>query len=424
MAWRKYTLATILENYERNQRGNQMTETTKMGDIGGYEKFVFPTIVAVYSNLVLEDLVSVQPLSQPTGLVFYLAIKAGDTKGSIQAGTNLYQPLAGPTKANYYSSQTVQNEVLGLGDGGTAAFSGTLSWNPIVPGSVVITDGTQEVKDDGNGNLNGDNYDIGNINYQTGVFSLTFTNAPDSNVNITATYQYDNEATSQIPSMEISLSSSPVWATARKLQAGMSIESIQDAQAYHNIDPANMTVSFMQNQIMREISGTVLEIIKASASAGNVTWDRTPPAGVQWEYHKRQLYDTLVEASGNIRAATGRFRANWFVGGIRVCSVLSTLPQFNSEGPVDTETAGTKKIGTLGNLAIYENPDFNENEGLLGRKGGSFGSAGFVFAPYEGLYMINPYTHIDMVQKRAMMYRSAMKLVDGGQYVNFTMKES
>lgn len=78
---------------------------------------------------------------------------------------------------------------------GTNSFSATISYYPLLPRSVYVTDGTQVVQDDGNGGftqvapLSNTGPVSGSINYATGTISgLSFLSNPSSNASITATF--------------------------------------------------------------------------------------------------------------------------------------------------------------------------------------------------------------------------------------------
>lgn len=76
-----------------------------------------------------------------------------------------------------------------LGDGGTT-YGGTLEAIPIVPGSLIITDGTETFTDNGDGTLTRDPVAGGTntINYVTGVWAVEFDAAVAANTNISARY--------------------------------------------------------------------------------------------------------------------------------------------------------------------------------------------------------------------------------------------
>ncbi len=75
-----------------------------------------------------------------------------------------------------------------------------LVWSPIVPGTLVVTDGNQTLMDDGQGNLVGDG--SGRVNYYTGALDGVQFNDMTSAVDrsfggcspVTATYRHDNES--------------------------------------------------------------------------------------------------------------------------------------------------------------------------------------------------------------------------------------
>jgi len=90
------------------------------------------------------------------------------------------------------ASYKIEDESIGTGTGVLATFSGTLLKTPVVEFSVVITDGTQTVTDDGSGKLTGDIDASGTntIDYTTGSYNVTFAAAPALDADIVCTYRY------------------------------------------------------------------------------------------------------------------------------------------------------------------------------------------------------------------------------------------
>lgn len=91
-----------------------------------------------------------------------------------------------------YPEQFGQDAV-GSGDGVTDAFNGTTQAQPVLQNSFFVSDGTQVAYDDGDGELlqdvGGTLTDVGDINYITGVWSVTFDSPPANLSTIIANYQ-------------------------------------------------------------------------------------------------------------------------------------------------------------------------------------------------------------------------------------------
>jgi hypothetical protein len=68
-----------------------LSETSFMGNVGPFVTFAFPLIRRIFPKLIAQSLCSVQPMTQPTGKVFFLDFKYGTTKGGISAGDRLDQ---------------------------------------------------------------------------------------------------------------------------------------------------------------------------------------------------------------------------------------------------------------------------------------------------------------------------------------------
>ena len=88
-------MAVILEN-----QAKQIVAEANVTDVGGasfsagageqWAGVALPLVRKVFAQIVAQDFVSVQPMSLPSGLVFYLDFKYGDTVGGRTDGDNLY----------------------------------------------------------------------------------------------------------------------------------------------------------------------------------------------------------------------------------------------------------------------------------------------------------------------------------------------
>ncbi len=419
----RHLVSQLLENTYNEIR--KMHESTRTLAVGSYEKIVFPLIRFAYANLIAADLVSVTPLAAPHGLLFYYDIVYGSSKGSISKGNKMYDSRQGPASDFHYSDEVVEGEVIGTGNGALTEFTNTLSFSPIRPGTVVVTDGTQVLSDNGNGVLIGDVGGGANtVNYQTGAIAVSFAGAPDAADAIEVNFEFNLEANAGIPEVDIQLTSSPVNVRKYALRANWSVEAMQDAQAYHNIDLEADIIKTMANEINKETNYKIIRHIRDVASAGSVTWDRTPPSGVQWVLHRESFYDILIQLGNAIFTSTQRFDGNWIVAGVDVCTVIETLSRFKPTGKTASDTAGVRKIGELGRFTIYKDPTYTTTDFLMGHKGSSILETGYIWAPYLGLFTTPVYTLDDMVSRVAMMQRAGQKVVNSRMYATGSITQT
>ena len=85
----KNNMARLLEN----QASQLLKEASSMagGDVQGFASVAFPIVRRVFGGLIANDLVSVQPMSLPSGLIFFMDFLFNEAKaGSMVADTSLY----------------------------------------------------------------------------------------------------------------------------------------------------------------------------------------------------------------------------------------------------------------------------------------------------------------------------------------------
>ena len=90
-------MARLLENQAAQLLKEAASSTgTTTATVDGWQNVAFPLVRRVFAQLLANDLVSVQPMSLPSGLIFYMDYKFGTQNPS---GTNKLQDYAGGTNA-------------------------------------------------------------------------------------------------------------------------------------------------------------------------------------------------------------------------------------------------------------------------------------------------------------------------------------
>ena len=85
----KQTMSRLLEN----QAKELLREASTMGaggDVEGFAAVAFPIVRRVFGGLIANDLVSVQPMSLPSGLIFFMDFQFTDDRLNVTAADSLY----------------------------------------------------------------------------------------------------------------------------------------------------------------------------------------------------------------------------------------------------------------------------------------------------------------------------------------------
>ena len=84
----KNGMARLLEN----QAAQLLKESSSMsgGDVEGFASVAFPLVRRVFGGLLANDIVSVQPMSLPSGLIFFLDFTYTNARSGVAAGESVY----------------------------------------------------------------------------------------------------------------------------------------------------------------------------------------------------------------------------------------------------------------------------------------------------------------------------------------------
>ena len=108
-------MATLLEN----QAAQVLRESSTMtqGDVGGFSNIAFPIVRRVFGGLIANELVSIQPMSLPSGLLFYLDYTYGSDAGdgAFKKDQSIYGQPSGRDIQNGALASGGQYDLVGSG---------------------------------------------------------------------------------------------------------------------------------------------------------------------------------------------------------------------------------------------------------------------------------------------------------------------
>ena len=104
----KATMARLLEN----QAKELLRESSSMtaGDVQGFAAVAFPIVRRVFAGLIANDLVSVQPMSLPSGLIFFLDFVFSPNLGASSSQTSR---LGNTVEKSIYGTDRVGSQITG-----------------------------------------------------------------------------------------------------------------------------------------------------------------------------------------------------------------------------------------------------------------------------------------------------------------------
>ena len=350
---KKQIVSTLLENQRKHLAETAGASSVNADAVSNFQKIVIPMIRRILPGTITSDLVGVQPMSGPVGLVYSLrfafaqaADGNGDVSNDIAAGDEVF---ANNSKMKrFYSSSNV----------------GTTGYPP------ALTADTSNGLAGNTGDLEG----------------------------------YGGKA------LRLQVLKQTITAGSRKLQARWTTEAAQDLTSQHGLDLENELTAALSAQIAHEIDNEVLTDLLALASTVGTYDFAAPVAGMAPAFigdRYAELGILVNKLANEIGAKTRRGPGNWLVGSHLIVSMLQSAAKSVFAPAVQgsfADPTGNKLVGTLnGQMKVYSynwglNDAWSLNGGtnsamgatgediLIGYKGGSSElDTGYFYCPYVPL---------------------------------------
>jgi len=413
---KKQIVGTLLEN----QKNHILNETAAGGsvaahDVAGFRKILIPMIRRIIPGTIATELVGVQPMQGPVGLVYTMRYRYGETVTVPAAG----QP-GNPWTANG-------------SDGAITAGDEMFGNNPVLrqfySGAAGNVGGTPLAQPAGASGITNAAAD------EAGIEAAASRGAWPSSLpayNTAAFGPYGPDATGQSyagrlyggsgsfiegsggRTVKLEVISQAVEAGSRKLQAGWTVEAMQDLKSQHNLNLETELTQVVSAEIVQEIDSEILsDLIALAGTVG--TYDYAT-IGLGPQYQPAYLGDRFANLGIVINAVcqeiarkTRRGPGNFIVVSPMVVSILQSAAKSVFAPAVAGSFKGPNNsmlVGTLnGTIKVYSYL-WNQVAGLgaavndiilVGYKGGNGETdTGYFYCPYIPLMssgvIINPVT--------------------------------
>lgn len=386
--YKKHVVATLLENQTRIGALDENTPTNMTGGVAKWEGVLAGMARRAVPSLIAFDVMGVQPMTQPSQLIFALR--------------------------SLYTSQNGQEALFNEAN---SAFSGTgtHSLGGVYTRTVkaTVTNGSAAVTVDKAAGLS-----VGMLVVGTGmprgqkVQSISGTtvtllhNATVAGTDVLLNFvvqagtglptaQGEGDIAAQ---MGLKVEKINVEAKTRALKASFSMELMQDLQAVHGLNAEQELINILSNEYISELNREVLRTIYSQARFGAAVdtsqvgvFDLQSDADGRWSAERFKGLHFAIERDANgIAKDTRRGKANVLICSADVASALSManiLSTSNLDVSVNSDWTVNTYVGNIGNIRVHVDPYADQNFYCLGYKGTSSWDAGYFYTPFVSMQL-------------------------------------
>lgn len=370
------------------------SDATSVNTLGPAIQSNMGLIAMSYAALPIQNLASVQPLSDEAGTIFYRKGIATVSRGNVNAGDDLITPMGQINKdiASYASETQVKSVI--ITDKTVLTYNAIATGAELRPGQVKISVSAGKIKamDDGEGHIVGVGIDADNstVNYDTGAISLKFTDLAGKGVinndTIDITYHQSTTDANTIPSMKWVLASKVVNSDYYVLQSQYSNLSEMVLRKRFGADLADQVTSDLVAQITASVMFKAIATLRTMAIANEVasgttiTWALAAPTGVSDFDHRRSFDDKLIDAVAVMYSLAGKGDVSALVVGSKGKQILKSAGMTMIKSAV----SGPHLCGMYDNVPVYYAPNtaLGDNEMLVVYRGTNWYEAPIVYAPF------------------------------------------
>ena len=387
----KNNMAMLLEN-QAKQLVNEASSTGggatfNAGDSEAWAGVALPLVRRVFGEIVAKDLVSVQPMNLPAGLIFYLDFQYGTDQNFKSSGESLY----GATDDLKRTDGAFNKGLYGAGEFAYSITQSTVTATSVASASAAFLgilnadtefSASEASKGHTFGSDNGDSDEIFTIQIPLTDLSgsdndsVRAWNVTDAGLTVLPQYSRINGAnvefvvsgaanqafsgttvtyllgpdnlddrgdfedsipaagvsTQAIPEINVQLRSETVAAKTRKLKAQWTPEFAQDLNAYHSIDAEAELTSILSEYISMEIDLEILDMLIKNADTVEA-WSAKVAQNASVSSNTTEGGATAITISKSTESSSYYTKMSWFQTlGVKLQKVSNLIHQKTLRG--------------------------------------------------------------------------------------------
>lgn len=458
----KTTLARVLENTNnalndirtinamKNESYNNVgcnTPSTQYGGIDWFPEHSIDMVSAIYASQIIDDIVSVQSIDSPLGVIRFLQYVYGNDRGKNMkkegVAIDQWGAMVGAAAGNFAASEFIKGEILGKAkvDGSNSLVEGFVSHLPVkyapeAPIVITRTD-TNEVfyvrpckcKDGSCGNkvskIDIEGHEVAlesasaNVDVESGEIRVEMNgvNLGDS-TEIEISYHQDlSEVPTDSMNLELRLRTEMIKAVPHKIRANFSFDASYALSKAHGINVEDSLVNACTAEIRQERDNEVIGILMRQAG-NRRSWDRTVTSYISQHDHDLSFLNELFACASLINFETKRGFGNWVVVGRQGLNIIKSAGSDHFKPAGSTlPNNGAFVVGELdGQMKVIYSPYVPQDSYLVGYKGSDM-DAGFVVADFLPITKTDLVMLDDFVGRQGLVSYYGTKMLNPKMYV-------
>ena len=441
----KDTLARVLTNMESanddlrtiNESVCRSVPSSNISGIDWFPEHAIDMVSAIYASQIIDDLVSVQAIDSPIGVIRFLQYVYGQDRGSVkrnEVAIDEWGAMRGVDNGHFVACEWVKDESFATATAGKA--EAHLQRLPIKAdaGAYIdfTVDGTNtfralknangwELKHvDANGYM--DNQGVGandavSVDPESGFVKLTLASL-QAGESVAASYFQDLAyCPTDSMNLELRLKTEMIKAVPHKIRANFSFDASYALSKAHGINIEESLVNACTATIRQERDNEIINILMKQA-AFKSTWSRKITSYISQHEHDLSFISEIFACASKINFETKRGFGNWVVVGRQGLNILRSAgtDHFKSGGATLANN-GAFVVGMLEDqIKVIYSPYIPEDAYLVGYKG-SDTDAGFVVADFLPITKSDLVMLDDFVGRQGLISYYGTKMINNKMYV-------
>lgn len=446
----KTTLARVLHNTNealndlralhgvsvKNESVIDGVPATQYAGIDWFPEHSIDMVSAIYASQIIDDLVSVQSIDSPIGVIRFLQYVYGQNRGYAKkedVAIDQWGAMQGAAQGKLVAREKVVEEALGAASGNSLnKFLQLLPVKVDVDSPIDFTDvDTQDryrarIKAGGAWGvftldaLGAEGPEVPSssfsIDAESGQISLTIPGIGTDT--LTATYYQDlSYAPTDAMNLELRLRTEMIKAVPHKIRANFSFDASYALSKAHGINVEESLVNACTAEIRQERDNEVIGILMRQAGSSS-TWDRKVTSYISQHDHDLSFISEIFACASKINFETKRGFGNWVVVGRQGLNILKSAgtDHFKPTGATLPNNGAFVAGEVEGQIKVIYSPYIPQDAYLVGYKGSDM-DAGFVVADFLPITKTDLVMLDDFVGRQGLVSYYGTKMLNPLMYV-------